>query len=103
MTSARFGPRLRVSGPIVRDRVMGSAAILRGVREGLSEISIIPIIRLAARTSRQHAASSASCSTAGPICLISADVTNQDPTPLTYAKVLAVKPGFQVDNPADLT
>ena len=29
-------------------------------------------------------------------------MTDQDPTPLTYAKVLAVKPGFQVDNPADL-
>ena len=29
-------------------------------------------------------------------------MTHQDPTPLTYAKVLAVKPGFEVDNPEDL-
>ena len=34
--------------------------------------------------------------------LISGDMIHQDPIPLTYAKVLAVKPGFQVDNPADL-
>jgi hypothetical protein len=34
--------------------------------------------------------------------VLSADVSRQDPTPLTYAKVLAVKPGFAVDNPADL-
>jgi iron complex outermembrane receptor protein len=34
--------------------------------------------------------------------LVSADVTHDDSTPLTYAKVLAVKPGFQIDNPPDL-
>ena len=34
--------------------------------------------------------------------LISADVSNQRGTPLTYNKVLAVKPGFEVSNPADL-
>ena len=34
--------------------------------------------------------------------LLSGDVTHQDPTPLTYAKVLAVKPGFVVDNPQGL-
>ena len=34
--------------------------------------------------------------------LLSGDVTHRDPAPLVYAKVLAVKPGFQVDNPADL-
>ena len=34
--------------------------------------------------------------------LFSADTTHQDPTPMGYPKVLAVKPGFQVDNPADL-
>jgi outer membrane receptor protein involved in Fe transport len=33
---------------------------------------------------------------------VSGDVAEQTPVPLTYAKVLAVKPGFTVDNPADL-
>jgi hypothetical protein len=33
--------------------------------------------------------------------LLSGDVTHQDATPLTYAKVLAEKPGFVVDNPQD--
>jgi iron complex outermembrane receptor protein len=34
--------------------------------------------------------------------LLSGDVIHRDPAPLVYSKVLAVKPGFQVDNPADL-
>ena len=34
--------------------------------------------------------------------LLSGDVSRQDPAPLTYSKVLAVKPGFEVDNPPDL-
>ena len=34
--------------------------------------------------------------------LLSGDVTHQDPAPLTYAKVLAVKPGFEVNNPPGL-
>ena len=33
--------------------------------------------------------------------VVSMDGSHQDPRPLTYAKVLAVKPGFRVDNPAD--
>jgi len=33
---------------------------------------------------------------------VSGDVNHRDPTPLFYNKILAVKPGFQVDNPADL-
>jgi iron complex outermembrane receptor protein len=34
--------------------------------------------------------------------LLSSDITNQRGTPLTFNKVLSVKPGFQIDNPADL-
>ena len=34
--------------------------------------------------------------------LISGDASRQTGTPLTYAKVLSVKPGFQIDNPPDL-
>jgi iron complex outermembrane receptor protein len=34
--------------------------------------------------------------------LLSSDVSDQRGTPLTFNKVMAVKPGFQVDNPADL-
>jgi iron complex outermembrane receptor protein len=34
--------------------------------------------------------------------LLSSDVSDQRGTPLTFNKVLAVKPGFQIDNPADL-
>ena len=34
--------------------------------------------------------------------LLSGDVTHSDPRPLFYSKILAIKPGFNVDNPPDL-
>ena len=34
--------------------------------------------------------------------LVSGDMTHSDPRPLFYSKILAVKPGFQVDNPTEL-
>lgn len=90
-----------VSGPIVPGRVLGSAAFLRGVRRGF--------VRDLDHTN--HALGSEDV-TAGrgsvrfltnrADLLLSGDATHADPTPLTYAKVLAVKPGYRVDNPPDL-
>jgi iron complex outermembrane receptor protein len=92
----------RVSGPIVRDRFLASAAFLRGAREGAvrdlnqagqllgGEDVIAGRGKLLVALNQRSA------------LLVSGDVTHQDPTPLVYAKVLAVKPGFEVDNPADL-
>ncbi len=92
----------RVSGPIVRDRVMGSAAILRGVREGFVRDLDHPDHPLGGEDVTAARGKLRVVLNGRTDLLVSADVTNQDPTPLTYAKVLAVKPGFQVDNPADL-
>jgi iron complex outermembrane recepter protein len=92
----------RVSGPIVHDRVMGSAAILRGVREGFVRDLDHPDHPLGGEDVTAARGKLRVVLNGSSDLLMSADVTNQDPTPLTYAKVLAVKPGFQVDNPADL-
>ena len=92
----------RVSGPLVRGRVMGSATILRGVRDGFvrdldhpqdplgGEDVTAALGRLRVILNRRSE------------LVFSADTTHQDPTPMSYPKVLAVKPGFQVNNPADL-
>jgi iron complex outermembrane recepter protein len=91
-----------VSGPIVAGRLRGSAALLRGVEDGFVRDLEHPghplggVDVLAARGKLQYVWSPR------VDLLLSGDVTHQDPMPLTYAKVLAVKPGFVVENPQDL-
>ena len=91
-----------IAGPIVRERLMGSAAVLRGTGRGFvrdlnhadqylgGEDVTAALGKLRFLINRRNE------------LLWSTDVTHQDPTPLTYAKVLAVKPGFTVNNPPDL-
>jgi iron complex outermembrane receptor protein len=92
----------RVSGPLVRGKVTGSAAILRGVRRGFVRDLEHPDDQPGGEN--VTAARGQLRTVFGPRAdlLVSADVTHQDPIPLGYFKVLAVKPGFQVNNPADL-
>jgi iron complex outermembrane recepter protein len=91
-----------VSGPIVAGRLRGSAALLRGVEDGFVRDLEHPghplggVDVLAARAKLQYVWSPR------VDLLLSGDVTHQDPTPQVYPKVLAVKPGFVVDNPQDL-
>ena len=92
----------RLSGPLKRDRVMGSSRSRAASATATSAISIIRTIRLAATMSPRHGASCASSSIAGRICCCRAMSTHQDGTPLTFNKVLAAKPGFHFDNPPDL-
>jgi iron complex outermembrane recepter protein len=92
----------RLSGPIVRRRVLGSAAILRGTREGYVrdlDHGGHPLggEDVTAAQGKIHVIFDRRSD-----LLLSADIGHQEPIPLTYAKVIAVKPGFQVDNPADL-
>jgi iron complex outermembrane receptor protein len=92
----------RLSGPLVPGRVLGSVAFLRGVRQGFVRDLNHPGKPLggedvAAARGKLHFLFNARSS-----LLLSGDATRQDPRPLTYSKVLAVKPGFQIDNPADL-
>jgi iron complex outermembrane receptor protein len=91
-----------VSGPIVRERLMGSVAVLRGGARGFVRDL---------NHAGQYLGGQDVTAALGKLRFVmngkselewSSDLTRQDPTPLTYAKVLAVKPGFQVDNPAAL-
>ena len=97
-----FRTEARLSGPIVRDRIMGSAAILRGVRDGFVRDLNHPDHSLGGEDVTAVRSKLLVVFNARSNLLVAGDMTHQDPIPLTYAKVLAVKPGFQVDNPADL-
>ncbi len=92
----------RVSGPLVRGRVMGSATFLRGVRDGFVRDLDHPGHNLGGEDATAATGKLRVILNRSSELLFASDFTHQDPAPLVYAKVLAVKPGFQVDNPADL-
>jgi iron complex outermembrane receptor protein len=92
----------RVSGPLGRNRIMGSVAILRGVARGFVRDLNHPDHPLGgddvtAMSGKLHFALAS-----GSDLLVSGGVTHKDAIPLTYAKVLELKPGFQADNPPAL-
>ena len=92
----------RLSGALKRDRVMGSVAFARGVRDGyVRDIDHLdhPLggdDLMAARGQIRVVIGR------GAEVLVSSDVSDQRGIPLTFNKVLQVKPGFAVDNPPDL-
>ena len=91
----------RVAGPLVPGRVAGSAAVMRGVQQGFVRDLDHPDRPLGGEdVTAARGKLRVGFGGRGDM-LVSGDVTHQDPTPLTYAKVLAVKPGFEVDNPKD--
>jgi iron complex outermembrane receptor protein len=91
----------RLAGPIVDGRLMGSAAFLRGVRRGFVRDLDHPDHPLGGEDVTAGRAKLQLMLGPASDLLLAADVSHQDPVPLTYAKVLAVKPGFALDNPAD--
>ena len=98
-----FRAAARVSGPIVRDRVMGSAMVQRNAQTGMVRDVDHPDHPLggedliAARGQlRVVLAPRAELSVRG------GHDAERSESPLYYSKILAVKPGFVVDNPADL-
>jgi iron complex outermembrane receptor protein len=103
-TAGLWRGEARVSGPLVRDRVLGSAAFVRGARDGFVRDLSHPGSPLGgedvtAGRGKLHVVFNRSVD-----LLVAGDASWRDPTPLVYAKVLAVKPGFEgrVDNPPDL-
>jgi iron complex outermembrane receptor protein len=82
--------------------MMGSIAVVRGTAEGFVRDIDHPEHPLGGEDVTAALAKLRILPNGRSELLFSADVTRQAPTPLTYAKVLAVKPGFHVDNPADL-
>ena len=101
-SAAEVRTEARVSGPLVRGRVMGSATFLRGVRDGFVRDLDHPERNLGSEDATGATGKLRVILNRSSELLFATDFTHQDPTPLVYAKVLAVKPGFQVDNPADL-
>jgi iron complex outermembrane receptor protein len=89
----------RLSGPIVRNRVLASAAFLRRLREGFVRDADHPERPLGSEDATAFSSKVQVLFGRQTDLLLSGDYAHRDPTPLTYAKVLAVKPGFQIDNP----
>ncbi len=92
----------RVSGPIIPGRLMGSAAVLRGVRTGTVRDLNHPDHPLGGEDVIGARGQVRVVFNPRTELRIAADLNDSDPAPLYYSKVLAVKPGFQVDNPPAL-
>ena len=93
---------VHASGPLVRGRVLASASAVRAVGDGYVEDLTHPdrplggtdvaAARAVVRVLFNHRSE----------LRVRGDYSHGDPIPLSYAKVLAVKPGFTVENPSDL-
>jgi iron complex outermembrane receptor protein len=104
-TAGTFGEwraEARVGGPLKRDRVLGSIAFVRGVRNGYVRDLQHPGEPLGADDLTAARGQMRIVFGRAADLLVAADISDQDGTPLTYNKVLEVKPGFQVDNPPAL-
>jgi iron complex outermembrane receptor protein len=92
----------RAAGPLFDDRITGSAAFARAYRDGYVRDLDHPEHPLGGEDSVSTRSKVLVAFDGRADLLLSGDVFQQDPAPLVYAKVLAVKPGFQVANPPDL-
>jgi iron complex outermembrane receptor protein len=92
----------RVSGPLVPNRLLASGSFLRGYREGFVRDVNHPDDPLGGEDVTAGRGKLQVIFNRRSDLLVSADVTHRDPVPMNYPKVLDVKPGFTVDNPADL-
>ena len=103
-TAGNFGELradARMSGPLKRDRVMGSVAFARGVRDGYVRDLEHPDHPLGGDDVTAARGQLRVVFDRRTNLLLSSDVDHQDGMPLTYNKVLVAKPGFQFDNPPD--
>jgi iron complex outermembrane recepter protein len=91
-----------LSGPIVPDRIMASLSALRGVSDGFIEDLDHPAKPLGGTDVTATRGTLRFLFGGRSELRITGDFTHRDPTPAVYPKVLAVKPGFTVDNPPDL-
>ena len=103
-TAGNFGELradARVSGPLKRDRVMGSVAFARGVRDGFVRDLEHPDHPLGGDDDTAARGQLRVVFDRRTSLLLSSDVDHQNGIPLTYNKVLVAKPGYQFDNPPD--
>lgn len=90
-----------VSGPIARDKVMGSIAILRSTRDGLVADLGHPDAALGSEDAWSGRAKLRVVLGARTQLMLAADHASDAGVPLTYAKPLVASPGFTFDRPAD--
>jgi iron complex outermembrane receptor protein len=96
-----FRTDARVSGPIIPGKLMGSGSILRGVRTGQVRDLEHPDHPLGGEDVISARGQLRALFSPRSELRLFADIDHRDPTPLWYSKILAVKPGFDVDYPAD--
>ena len=92
----------RVSGPIKRGKLTGSAAFLRGARDGFVRDLDHPDHPLGGDDVTALRGQLRLVLNGRSDLLVSTDMTHQEATPLIWAKVLQAKPGIEIDNPSDL-
>ncbi|HEX7137145.1 MAG TPA: TonB-dependent receptor [Vicinamibacterales bacterium] len=97
-----YRAQVRVSGPIVRDRLMASGAFLRGVRAGFVNDLDHPDHPLGGEDVTAARGQLRIVLNPRADLLLSGDLNFSDPAVLSYNKVLAVKPVFTLDNPPGL-
>jgi len=105
VTAGNFGELradMRMSGPLKRDRVMGSVAFARGVRDGFVRDLEHPDHPLGGDDDTAARGQLRVVFDRRTNLLLSSDVDHQTGIPLTYNKVLVAKPGYQFDSPPDL-
>lgn len=90
-----------LGGPIVRDRVMGSIALLRSTRDGFVTDLGHPGRALGSEDAWSGRAKLRVVLGTRAQLLLSADHARDDGVPLTYAKPLVALPGFTFDRPED--
>jgi iron complex outermembrane recepter protein len=105
VTAGNFGElraEARIGGPLDRDKVMGSVAFTRSVRDGYVRDLDHPDHPLGGNDVTAARAQLRVVFDRRTDLLLSSDVDHQGGTPLTFSKVIAAKPGFTFDNPTDL-
>jgi iron complex outermembrane receptor protein len=102
LTVGNFGDlrgAARISGPLAHDKVMGTLAIARSVRDGYVRDLEHPGHPLGGDDVATARGQLRIVLDRRTDLLLSVDADRQNGTPLAFNKVLAVKPGFVVDNP----
>jgi len=105
LTAGSFGEvraNARISGALKRDRLLASIAVVRGARDGYVRDLNHQDHPLGGDDLTAARGQMRVVMGRGTDLLVSSDVSDQRGIPLTFNKVLQVKPGFAVDNPPDL-
>jgi outer membrane receptor protein involved in Fe transport len=105
LTAGNFGELradARVGGRLKRNKVMGAVAFTRGVRDGYVRDLDHPDHPLGGDDVTAARGQLRVVFDRRTDLLLSSDADHQSGTPLSYSKVIGLKPGFTFDNPPDL-